>query len=779
MEFDAVIDNRKQIAQDTYEIRFSYPDQPFSFKAGQYIHLQLPQLSFTDPRGEGRDFSLVGAPGSEFPLTIAIRKSESGFKKTLLQLPLGTKVGVSGPFGGFTLPEVVGRDIVFIAGGIGITPFMSMIRYNSALAEKHRISLIYQTKTMKRAAYRQELKSLAFKHPTFELIFKTTRLSSRTMKPYLEKKPLFYVAGPPGMVSHALDLFRQMGVAAKNIKTEEFTGDDTVNFTTDKKYINQVISSSNIVNLPERMEGEFGKRSLTDLEALLQALNHTAIVSETNAAGTITFVNDKFVEISKYSREELIGQNHRILKSHHHPQAFYDNMWATITRGRLWRGLIKNKANDGSYYWVDTSIAPIRNQSGQTVKYISVRFPITDRQIAEEELQDRARQQNVLTTLSQAALASIDLKSLCQDAVNLISETLPVDFAIIEKLRADGSGFDYEAGVGWDRSSIKDFVISPDASTSMAGYTLLVNEPIIVEDLATESRFSGSTLLHDHNIVSGASVIIHAQDRPFGILGVFSLKKMDFSQDHINFIQAVANLIANAARNQLDKRKDEFLGIASHELRTPITSIKTFLKLLERNEKKKGDQKTLLLIDRISRQVNRMTELIGDLLDISRINSGKLEYQDDYFPLSKLVKEVIAETELLDDKHHFEFKNGIKQQVYGDPYRIGQVIQNLLSNAIKYSPKGGDIIITTKAEKDYAIVSVKDFGVGIPEKEQKRIFDRFYQGDFRVRESFPGGLGLGLFISSEIIKRYQGRLWVESQPGKGSVFSFTLPVNKS
>jgi PAS domain S-box-containing protein len=770
---------KKQIAKGTYEVSFRRSKKNFRFVAGQYIHVTIP-LSHHDPRGNGRDFSIASSP-NDANLTIALRGTKSGFKRTLLEAE--KQVDITGPFGVFTLPEDRAKPLVFIAGGIGITPFLSMVRFATGEKLPYTITLLYINRTNESAAYLDELLRIEEANTNFTLkqhLGHLTQLHIQENTPDISSS-LCFIAGSPQMVTDTMEMVRSLGVSQENLFIEEFSGYKGEFEAYSGNGVKHIVPIGDISEdrkkLGEGMEGELAQRSLSDLEALLQALNNTAIVSETNAQGNITFVNDKFVEISKYPKEELLGQNHRILKSGYHSRAFYENLWATITRGKLWRGQMKNKAKDGSYYWVDTSIAPILSK-GKPMKYISVRFPVTERQLAEEELKERAKQQGVLTILSQEALASYKLQELFDNAVNLLAQTLDMQFCAIYKLLPGGKHMVYEAGTGFSHVVKGQTLVSAENTKSMAGYTLAVNEPVIVEDLTTESRFAGSALLHDNSIVSGISVIIHGQEQPFGVLTAYTKKKKVFVPEDINFLQAVANLLANAARNQLDKRKDEFLGLASHELRTPLTSIKTFTQLHQKHAKKQKDEQALLFLAKVDTQLNRLTALIGELLDISRINAGKIEYKDIAFMLSELIEEVVEEQQMI-TKKKIILENGVTGKVRADRDRIGQVLTNLISNAIKYSPDSDKIILRTIPDTDKVTVSVQDFGVGIPAGEVPHIFDRFFRGEGKKKDDFPGGLGLGLFLCFEIIKRYQGRIWVESSEGQGSTFFFTLPYKKS
>jgi PAS domain S-box-containing protein len=224
-----------------------------------------------------------------------------------------------------------------------------------------------------------------------------------------------------------------------------------------------------------------------------------------------------------------------------------------------------------------------------------------------------------------------------------------------------------------------------------------------------------------------------------------------------------------------EERKDEFISMASHELKTPVTSLKGFAYILQNRLKKRDDEESLKFLASINKQLNRLTKLINDLLDISRVQQGKLNYQEELFDLDALVQETIENLQAGTSTHQLLFEGGTAAQTYGDKDRVGQVLINLVTNAIKYSPAANRVIIRLSKEADNVMVSVQDFGIGIAGTYHQQIFERFYQVIDPVEKTYPG-LGIGLYISSEIIKRHHGRIWVDSQKGAGSTFSFSLPV---
>ena len=254
----------------------------------------------------------------------------------------------------------------------------------------------------------------------------------------------------------------------------------------------------------------------------------------------------------------------------------------------------------------------------------------------------------------------------------------------------------------------------------------------------------------------------------------------------ISPIKARAGTIIGAAkiarditeRKEFERRKDEFIAMASHELKTPLTSLSGFLQLLDRHIGKRQDEQGIAIMNRVKREVNRLIKLVVDLLDISKIQTGQLEYQEAPFDLDALVYEIVEMVQAGIASHRIRVEGQTCAAVFGDKGRMGQVLMNLLANAIKYSPQASSIIVHLSADQENARVSVQDFGDGIAKEYQQKIFDRYYQVSDSGNQPFAG-LGIGLYLANEIIKRHRGSIWVESTQGQGSIFSFTLPVRKT
>jgi len=258
-------------------------------------------------------------------------------------------------------------------------------------------------------------------------------------------------------------------------------------------------------------------------------------------------------------------------------------------------------------------------------------------------------------------------------------------------------------------------------------------------------------------IESHNSVILDSKGDVLGLRGVM----MDVSE-----------------RVEHEQRKDEFISMASHELKTPVTTLKVFTQILEKQSRHAGDRSAAAYLTKMDGQITRLTDLINDLLDLSKIQSGKLSFKYSTFKMDKLVREVIEQLQPTSDTHTIHVSGATKSSITADRDRIGQVIINLVTNAIKYSPGADRINVMISEENGTVKVGVEDYGIGISEEQRTRIFERFYQGSEGAQKTFPG-LGIGLYISDQIMQRHGGSITVESDRGKWSLFTMILPTKSA
>ena len=222
------------------------------------------------------------------------------------------------------------------------------------------------------------------------------------------------------------------------------------------------------------------------------------------------------------------------------------------------------------------------------------------------------------------------------------------------------------------------------------------------------------------------------------------------------------------------KHKDEFLGIASHELKTPLTILKAYTEILTEN-KDIDDKAREHIQSKIAAQINRLGILVYDLLDTTKIKEGSMQYTMEQVNLGQLVKDVTGDMQHTTLSHQISISSVADVTVTCDRERISQVLMNLLSNAIKYSPAKSPVEVSLVQNGDTVTCAVKDHGYGIAAAEQQKIFEKFYRAEDATIKTYSG-IGLGLYIASNIIAHHKGKIWVESEAGKGAVFYFSLPV---
>jgi signal transduction histidine kinase/DNA-binding response OmpR family regulator len=414
-------------------------------------------------------------------------------------------------------------------------------------------------------------------------------------------------------------------------------------------------------------------------------------------------------------------------------------------------------------------------------------------------LKIREQQQTFIAQLGQAALSNIDLSTLMDDATSMLSIALGGEYTtMLKPLSEDGKQLLLVAGDGWQEGLVGHMTVDV-VPGSQEAYVLGTQAPVIIENLRTESRFSGTPFLHAFGVVSGASVIVGNVNDPLGILGIYTRKEHVFTRDEINFLQSIAHILASAIKRKmveqerdqmfvdeheartraedLSRAKDEFIAILSHELRTPLTSILGWVHLI--NSGKLDGRLMSKGLETIERNTKRQIQLVNDLLDVSRIITGKLDLNSSRIDLKTIVYSAMERIHpLIEAKRLHAFVNvgQVDQYVFGDPDRLEQILDNLLSNAVKFTPEDGQIEIKLENEGEKARIIVSDTGIGIPKDFLPNIFDSFTQADSSTTRSYSG-LGLGLALANHLTKLHGGTIQAKSEGlGKGATFTIELPL---
>ena len=265
--------------------------------------------------------------------------------------------------------------------------------------------------------------------------------------------------------------------------------------------------------------------------------------------------------------------------------------------------------------------------------------------------------------------------------------------------------------------------------------------------------------------------IIHPESRAIRTVRAKGKASFDESRQAVRLNGTLQDI---TERKRDEQRKNDFIGIVSHELKTPLTSLKGFLQLIHQKAEKQGDQFYHQISEKALVQTGKMHSLINGFLNVTRFDSGKIHLHKEWFDLTELISEEVEIHKMHSPHHHIIFQNTGVVPLYADREKISQVISNLIGNAVKYSPNGDKVEIFCHHTADEIITSVKDDGIGVSSTDLDKLFDRFY----RVEASdtkFISGFGIGLYLCSELVRSHNGKIWVESEPGKGSTFYFSLP----
>ena len=244
-----------------------------------------------------------------------------------------------------------------------------------------------------------------------------------------------------------------------------------------------------------------------------------------------------------------------------------------------------------------------------------------------------------------------------------------------------------------------------------------------------------------------------------------------------NPVRFIGSVLDITEQKMDELRKNDFIGMVSHELKTPLTTLSAILQVLNAKLKTNEDSFIAGALDKANAQIKKMSIMINGFLNISRLESGKIEVRRQNFEINDLVNEMLDETRLTVTSHIFKLEECPPIELYADREKIGSVISNLLSNAVKYSAKGTTITINCKKLGHKAVISIVDEGIGIKAQDIDKLFDRYYRVDNK-NTAHISGFGIGLYLSAEIIKRHNGKIWAESKEGSGSTFSFALPLGK-
>jgi PAS domain S-box-containing protein len=459
------------------------------------------------------------------------------------------------------------------------------------------------------------------------------------------------------------------------------------------------------------------------------------VVYEISLTGKLINLSKSFERLTGWKIKDWEGRNFLEIV---HPE---DKLKALVSYkdsllGKTKTNELRIRAKDGSYLIGEFNSVQ-RKEKGRLAGIIGIARDITERKEIEKQLRESRDQLNIIFR----AVA---------DGITVLDENGKLIFA--NDAVAIAAGY----------NSAAEMIKNPARWVKLFEIYDEAGKPFPLEKLPSRQALRGATYSEEtllyKNRKTGDSFWTTIRARP-----VFDDK------GNVQLVIVVMHDITHS--KELEKRKDSFIALASHELKTPLTSLKLFYQILK-NKMKKKEGAEIEMLEKVGIQIDRLQNLIDELLDISKISEGKLAYSMKKFNFDKFVKEKVEDISRIYDKKEINLKGRTRAFVFADRERVSQVIENLIGNAVKYSPNSKKIDVEVKKEKSKVIFSVRDYGIGISKSHKNIIFDRFQRG---VLDTKFEGLGLGLYISKEIIVRHSGKIWVEEVNGKGARFCFYLP----
>ncbi len=488
-------------------------------------------------------------------------------------------------------------------------------------------------------------------------------------------------------------------------------------------------------------------------KALDASISGVIITDNQQPDNPIIYCNKAFETISGYGRDEIIGHNCRFLQKEDRQQPQRKALADAIKNGESISVEIRNYRKDGTLFWNELNMSPIKDDRGKTCYFIGVQNDVTRRKKAELDLQ---HQKDVMERKVEERTRSLrENEEYLASIVQTVRESLVVlnpDLKVLsvndhfiktfKVTREETEGaLLYELGNGqWNIPRLKELLES----------ILPTNNPVLEFEVEHDFPHIGKKLM----LVNAHRVELEGQYRDRILIAIEDVTD----------------------RREIERRKDDFLSIASHELKTPLTTIKGYVQLMHKLMPEDIGEKFKEILRKTGLYVERLNTLIAELLDVSRIQTGNIELHREQFNFDKMVYETVENMQAAQQSHQIIISGNAAETYFGDESHIVQVVNNLISNAIKYSPDATEVEVHLSRVANYIKLSVKDKGMGISPEYHKRIFERFYRVG-EIQQRFPG-MGIGLYICDQIIKNHGGTLWVESELGKGSTFSFTLPMQE-
>ncbi|MBI5004671.1 MAG: PAS domain-containing protein [Candidatus Lloydbacteria bacterium] len=887
--FKANVSSVEVAAEGVKKITFKI-SEPFSFFAGQYVWVEIPELKVKDIRGSRRAFSICSVPNNENNISIVARISESGYKQSLFALDPGDEVTIHGPFGSaFTLhdrrPPI--KHLIMVAGGVGVASFLATIETIKKESLPVKVFLAYFNTKEETTPFLNELEELKKNTTFFDYVVAYDFFSWSDVKDAYARfgaDTEWWISGPQAMVDHVYGILEKNGISLPDMVFENYYPTRTNSLTFEK------------IREQLEKEGLFA-------QIIQNSSNHTII---TDVNGVILFAN-KAVELATgYLQEEVIGNTPRLWGGLMSPE-FYRDFWSRKQSEPFFETEIVNRHKSGKLYYSTAYITQIFNNAKELIGYIGMEKDISKRVEMEERI---LLQYDLISKLS----AGVFGPALLDKTVEMIASGLHWDFGAMWVPSEDGSrlhnvytwsrkpekygafekrtksevfgkgtglpgrvyqsrvsewipdvvrdknfpradsakevglhtGFAFPVYEGEHIYAIFEFFseeVTPEDDYLLKTYYLIGNQigehflrhtqeaelKSLLErfDLATKAAHIGvwewnlekNELYWDDNmyhlfgvdkkdigkevpLIDVRKRAMHPEDfekveqeRMEAIRGIKSFDttfRVLWKDESVHYLRAFGVVEKDTdgkpvrmigvnwdvtKEKETDRVKSEFVSLASHQLRTPLTGIEWTAELFSKKEKLTETGKKYL--NDIFFSAKRLSTLVRLLLDVSRIEGGNVNVSPEPLDLVSFTKETLENMHMLCEKRGLDCflakESPERCAVTTDKNMLGYVMQNIIANAIEYTNTRGKVSVALEEKSDGVLIKVQDTGIGIPKKEQGRIFEKFFRASNAVTAK-PDGSGLGLYIVSGAVKLLGGKIRFESEEGKGTTFFIELPL---